>query len=43
MVENSFFEHWGLIGGFVLVAWYDLRERLSGSTGDRDGRTDASG
>jgi len=31
MVENSFFEHWGLIGGFVLVAWYDLRERLSRS------------
>jgi uncharacterized membrane protein YphA (DoxX/SURF4 family) len=27
MVENSFFEHIGLIGGFVLVAWYDLRER----------------
>ncbi len=29
MAENSFFEHIGLIGGFVLVAWYDLRERRS--------------
>jgi len=27
MVENSFFEHLGLVGGFLLVAWYDLRER----------------
>ena len=26
MVENSFFEHLGLIGGFLLVAWLDLRE-----------------
>jgi uncharacterized membrane protein YphA (DoxX/SURF4 family) len=25
MVENSFFEHLGLVGGFILVAWYDLR------------------
>ena len=24
MVENSFFEHLGLIGGFLLVAWLDL-------------------
>jgi uncharacterized membrane protein YphA (DoxX/SURF4 family) len=23
--ENSFFEHLGLVGGFILVAWYDLR------------------
>jgi uncharacterized membrane protein YphA (DoxX/SURF4 family) len=27
MVANSFFEHIGLIGGFVLVAWHDLHER----------------
>jgi uncharacterized membrane protein YphA (DoxX/SURF4 family) len=27
MVENSFFEHLGLVGGFLLVAWYDLNER----------------
>jgi uncharacterized membrane protein YphA (DoxX/SURF4 family) len=27
MVENSFFEHLGLIGGFVLVAWLDLHRR----------------
>jgi uncharacterized membrane protein YphA (DoxX/SURF4 family) len=25
MVENAFFEHIGLIGGFLLVAWHDLR------------------
>jgi uncharacterized membrane protein YphA (DoxX/SURF4 family) len=28
MQENSFFEHLGLIGGFLLVAWVDLKERL---------------
>lgn len=27
MVANSFFEHWGLVGGFLLVAWMDLKER----------------
>jgi uncharacterized membrane protein YphA (DoxX/SURF4 family) len=26
-VENSFFEHLGLAGGFLLVAWHDLRDR----------------
>lgn len=26
-VANVFFEHLGLVGGFVLVAWHDLRER----------------
>jgi uncharacterized membrane protein YphA (DoxX/SURF4 family) len=31
MVENSFFEHLGLIGGFLLVAWLDLRKRQVGS------------
>ena len=25
MVENGFFEHLGLVGGFLLVAWHDLR------------------
>jgi uncharacterized membrane protein YphA (DoxX/SURF4 family) len=25
--ENSFFEHLGLAGGFLLVAWHDLRDR----------------
>lgn len=29
MVENAFFEHLGLGGGFLLVAWYDLRQRHS--------------
>jgi uncharacterized membrane protein YphA (DoxX/SURF4 family) len=27
MLENAFFEHLGLVGGFLLVAWMDLRER----------------
>ena len=27
---NSFFEHLGLAGGFLLVAWHDLRERGNG-------------
>ena len=27
MVANAFFEHWGLVGGFLLVAWHDLSER----------------
>ncbi len=26
MLMNSFFEHWGLVGGFLLVAWMDRRE-----------------
>ncbi len=25
---NSFFEHLGLVGGFLLVAWYDLGGRM---------------
>ena len=25
MLENAFFEHLGLAGGFLLVAWVDLR------------------
>jgi uncharacterized membrane protein YphA (DoxX/SURF4 family) len=27
MAGNSFFEHLGLVGGFLLVAWLDLKER----------------
>jgi uncharacterized membrane protein YphA (DoxX/SURF4 family) len=27
-IENAFYEHLGLAGGFVLVAWHDLRDRL---------------
>lgn len=27
MLMNAFFEHLGLVGGFVLVAWHDLRRR----------------
>jgi uncharacterized membrane protein YphA (DoxX/SURF4 family) len=26
MAENQFFEHLGLVGGFLLVAWLDLRQ-----------------
>ncbi|WP_266157020.1 DoxX family protein [Dyella silvatica] len=29
---NTFFEHLGLVGGFLLVAWHDLRERRAAST-----------
>ncbi|WP_266168777.1 DoxX family protein [Dyella subtropica] len=28
---NTFFEHLGLVGGFLLVAWHDLRERRAAS------------
>jgi uncharacterized membrane protein YphA (DoxX/SURF4 family) len=27
MAANSFFEHLGLVGGFLLVAWHDLQVR----------------
>jgi uncharacterized membrane protein YphA (DoxX/SURF4 family) len=27
VAANTFFEHLGLVGGFVLVAWHDLKER----------------
>lgn len=29
MAANAFYEHLGLVGGFMLVAWLDLRERRS--------------
>jgi uncharacterized membrane protein YphA (DoxX/SURF4 family) len=25
--ENSFYEHLGLAGGFLLIAWHDIRDR----------------
>jgi uncharacterized membrane protein YphA (DoxX/SURF4 family) len=34
MIENAFFEHLGLVGGFLLVAWYDLRERYRNKIGE---------
>jgi uncharacterized membrane protein YphA (DoxX/SURF4 family) len=34
MAENSFFEHLGLVGGFLLVAWLDLRKSRGASIGD---------
>ena len=27
MAANAFFEHLGLVGGFVLVAWHDLKSK----------------
>jgi uncharacterized membrane protein YphA (DoxX/SURF4 family) len=30
MAANSFFEHIGLVGAFVLVAWYDVTQRSAG-------------
>jgi uncharacterized membrane protein YphA (DoxX/SURF4 family) len=27
-LANDFYEHLGLVGGFVLVAGYDLREKV---------------
>lgn len=32
MMANAFFEHIGLVGGFVLVAWEDLCRRAAGQT-----------
>ena len=29
MAANAFFEHWGLIGGFLLVACHDLRRNVN--------------
>lgn len=29
MMANSFYEHLGLVGGFVLVAWHDVRQRAT--------------
>lgn len=29
MLTNAFFEHLGLVGGFLLVAWEDLRARVN--------------
>lgn len=31
MLENGFFEHLGLVGGFLLVAWLDRREAAAAS------------
>jgi uncharacterized membrane protein YphA (DoxX/SURF4 family) len=33
MMTNSFFEHLGLVGGFVLIAWHDLRSQSGESNG----------
>ena len=41
MVENSFFEHLGLVGGLLLVAWHDLRERYPQVAGEQHARSRA--
>lgn len=33
MSENGFFEHLGLVGAFLIVAWIDLQARLALSDG----------
>jgi XapX domain-containing protein len=33
-VENAFFEHLGLVGGFLLVAYLDLRETILSTEGE---------
>jgi XapX domain-containing protein len=43
MVANAFFEHLGLVGGFLLVAWYDLRQQYSKLIAERNGRAVARG
>jgi XapX domain-containing protein len=43
MVENAFFEHLGLVGGFLLVAWYDLRQRHSTVIGEQHGHSNFGG
>lgn len=30
VAANAFFEHLGLVGGFLLVAWHDLKDRAHG-------------
>lgn len=32
MMANAFFEHLGLVGGFLLVAWHDLLVRHAGKS-----------
>ncbi|MEC4593151.1 MULTISPECIES: DoxX family protein [Nitrospirillum] len=32
MTANAFYEHLGLVGGFVLVAWHDLKSRPPSSS-----------
>lgn len=32
MVMNAFFEHFGLVGAFLLIAWHDLRAQATPST-----------
>ena len=35
MTANAFFEHLGLVGGFILVAWYDLQRTSRIASGKR--------
>lgn len=43
MIENAFFEHLGLVGAFLLVAWYDLRRQYSRLIEGRHDRADPHG
>jgi len=43
MVEIAFYEHLGLVGAFLLVAWYDLKEQHARLTGERNGGAVALG
>jgi hypothetical protein len=36
--QNAFFEHLGLVGGFLLVAWHDLK----GPAASKEGRSFAT-
>jgi XapX domain-containing protein len=40
MAENGFFEHLGLVGGFLFVAWLDLREGYGPSVGGLDAHSE---
>lgn len=42
MAENAFFEHVGLAGGLLLVAWHDIRERNTLVAGAHDVHSDTS-
>ena len=35
MAANSFYEHFGLVGGFLFVAWQDLQDETAGTDVDR--------
>jgi uncharacterized membrane protein YphA (DoxX/SURF4 family) len=42
MAANAFFEHLGLVGGFLLVAWYDLKRSAVSKQGAPSRTADTS-